>query len=116
MLMHLAGFVLPLGKAVADLQPQFDEIQRCPGLGVIITGLAPLGSGFDFFSRCFFPKSGIKEDPVTGSAHCALAGYWSKKPGKCDFVAYQASPRGGILNLHLMKRVREYYFEGKLSL
>ncbi|CAL5353827.1 unnamed protein product [Camellia sinensis] len=68
-------FVLPLGKAVADLQPQFDEIQRCPGLGVIITGLAPLGSGFDFFSRCFFPKSGIKEN-----YHHSIPSRWQTEP------------------------------------
>ncbi|GMP91067.1 hypothetical protein CsSME_00041924 [Camellia sinensis var. sinensis] len=105
--------VLPSGNAVADLQPQFDEIQRCPGLGVIITGLAPPGSGFDFFSRCFFPKLGIKEDPVTGSAHCALAGYWSKKLGKYDFVAYQASPRGGILNLHFDEKSQRVLLRGK---
>ncbi|GMP91070.1 hypothetical protein CsSME_00041926 [Camellia sinensis var. sinensis] len=105
--------VLPLGKAVADLQPQFDEIQRCPGRGVIITGLASPGSGFDFFSRCFFPKLGTKEDPVTGSAHCALAGYWSKKLGKCDFVAYQASPRGGILNLRFDEKSQRVLLRGK---
>lgn len=53
--------VLPSGKIVADLQPQSDEIQKCPGRGVIVTGLAPSGSGFDFFSRFFVPKMGIKE-------------------------------------------------------
>ncbi|KAL7172329.1 hypothetical protein ACSBR2_031927 [Camellia fascicularis] len=105
--------VLPSGNAVADLQPQFDEIQRCPGLGVIVTGLAPPRSGFDFFSRCFFPKLGMKEDPVTGSAHCALAGYWSKKLGKYDFVAYQASPRGGILNLHFDEKSQRVLLRGK---
>lgn len=53
--------VLPSGKTVADLQPQFDEIIRWPGRGVIVTGIAPPGSGFDFFSRFFCPKSGINE-------------------------------------------------------
>ena len=53
--------VLPSGKTVADLQPQFDEIERCPGLGIIITGLAPSESEFDFVSRYFCPKIGIKE-------------------------------------------------------
>ncbi|KAL7172336.1 hypothetical protein ACSBR2_031933 [Camellia fascicularis] len=105
--------VLPSGKAVADLQPKFDEIQRCPGRGLIITALAPAGSGFDFFSRFFCPKLGINEDPVCGSAHCALAAYWSKKLGKCDFVAYQASPRGGILNLHLDEKSHRVLLQGK---
>ncbi|KAI7982401.1 putative isomerase BH0283 [Camellia lanceoleosa] len=105
--------VLPSGKAVADLQPKFDEIQRCPGRGLIITALAPTGSGFDFFSRFFCPKLGINEDPVCGSAHCALAAYWSKKLGKCDFVAYQASPRGGILNLHIDEKSQRVLLQGK---
>ncbi|KAI8522870.1 hypothetical protein RHMOL_Rhmol13G0030700 [Rhododendron molle] len=105
--------VLPSGKIVAELQPQSDEIQNCPGRGVIVTGLAPSGSGFDFFSRFFVPKLGIKEDPVTGSVHCALAAYWSKKLGKRDFVAYQASPRGGILNLHLDENRQRVLLWGK---
>ncbi|XP_058200300.1 uncharacterized protein LOC131315199 [Rhododendron vialii] len=105
--------VLPSGKIVADLQPQSDEIQKCPGRGVIVTGLAPSGSGFDFFSRFFVPKMGIKEDPVCGSAHCAIAAYWSKKLGKCDFVAYQASPRGGIINLHVDEKSQRVQLRGE---
>ncbi|KAL7200645.1 hypothetical protein ACSBR1_032548 [Camellia fascicularis] len=101
------------GKAVTDLQPQFDEIQRCNGRAVIITGFAPPGSMFDFFSRVFGPKMGINEDLVTGSAHCAIASYWSKKLGKCDFVAYQASARGGILNLHLDEKTQRVLLQGK---
>ena len=53
--------MLPSGKTVADLQPQFDEIEQCPGSGLIITGLAPFESEFDFVSRYFCPKFGIKE-------------------------------------------------------
>ncbi|CAL5425272.1 unnamed protein product [Camellia sinensis] len=109
----VAQVVLPSGKVVTDLQLQFDEIQRCPGKAVIITGPTTPGSGFDFFSRVFDPKMGINEDLVTGSAHCALAGYWSKKLGKCDFVAYQASARGGILNLHLDEKIQRVLLRGK---
>lgn len=54
--------VLPSGKTVADFQPRFDEIQKCPGRGIIITGLTPSESGFDFFSRFFCPKLGINEE------------------------------------------------------
>lgn len=60
------------------------------------------GSGeFDFISRYFAPADGIPEDPVTGSVHCCLAPYWSRKLGKNEFVAYQASKRGGVLKLAL---------------
>ncbi|KAL5984495.1 hypothetical protein ACLOJK_018600 [Asimina triloba] len=52
---------LSSGKAVAELQPQFDELRECAGRGVIVTGLAPTGSGFDFFTRFFCPKLGVNE-------------------------------------------------------
>ncbi|KAF6145281.1 hypothetical protein GIB67_041476 [Kingdonia uniflora] len=52
---------LSSGEAVANLQPQFDEIEKCSGRGVIVTGVAPAGSGFDLFSRFFCPKFGVKE-------------------------------------------------------
>lgn len=105
--------VLASGKTVAELQPLFDEIQNFPCGGMTITGLAPPESGFDIYSRFFCPKLGIKEDPVTGSAHCALAPYWCQKLGKCDLVAYQASPRGGILNLHLDEKSQRVLLRGK---
>lgn len=66
-----------------------------PDLGLIVT--APGDEGFDFVSRYFAPHHGIPEDPVTGSAHCALAPYWSKRLGKTTLKARQVSPRGGNL-------------------
>ncbi|KAL7151372.1 hypothetical protein ABFS83_04G026200 [Erythranthe nasuta] len=105
--------VLPSGKAVEEVEPNFDEILKCHGRGLIITGPALTGSGFDFFSRFFCPNLGINEDPVCGSAHCALAPYWSKKLGKRDFIAYQASPRSGILNLHLDDENQRVLLRGK---
>ena len=54
---------------------------------------------YDFVSRFFAPGSGIDEDPVTGSAHCALAPWWHEKLGKHEMTAYQASPRGGIVRV-----------------
>ncbi|PIA44791.1 hypothetical protein AQUCO_01700408v1 [Aquilegia coerulea] len=104
---------LSSGTIVADLQPNLDEIHKCPGRGVIITGIAPSESGFDFFSRFFCPKFGINEDPVCGSAHCGLAPYWSKKLGKCDLKAYMASPRGGILDLHLNEETQRLLIAGR---
>ncbi|KAJ7977432.1 Phenazine biosynthesis PhzF protein [Quillaja saponaria] len=74
--------VLPSAKAVTELQPDFDAIAKYPGRGIIVSGPAPPESGFDFYSRFFSPKLGINEDPVCGSAHCALATYYSKKLGK----------------------------------
>lgn len=53
--------MLPSAKAVTDIQPQLDEIRNCPGRGIIVSGVSPSGSGFDFYSRFFCPKLGINE-------------------------------------------------------
>ncbi|XP_057722688.1 uncharacterized protein LOC130936612 isoform X2 [Arachis stenosperma] len=105
--------VLESGAAVKEVQPQIDEIVKYPGRGLIVTGSAPSESGFDFFSRFFSPKLGINEDPVCGSAHCSLATYWSKKLQKCDFNAYQASSRGGVLKIHLDEQNQRVLLRGK---
>jgi predicted PhzF superfamily epimerase YddE/YHI9 len=56
---------------------------------------------FDFVSRCFGPKFGIDEDPVTGSAHCALGPYWAERLRKNKLTGYQASARGGIVGVRV---------------
>jgi PhzF family phenazine biosynthesis protein len=61
--------------------------------GLIVT--APSDAGYDFVSRFFAPAKGVPEDPVTGSAHCALTPYWSHRLGKKQLKARQVSPRGG---------------------
>lgn len=63
--------------------------------GCIVT--APGDDGFDFVSRFFAPEKGVPEDPVTGSAHCALVPYWAKRLNKKTLKARQVSPRGGNL-------------------
>ena len=63
--------------------------------GLIAT--APGDEGYDFVSRFFAPDKGVPEDPVTGSAHCALTPYWAKRLGKTAMKARQTSPRGGDL-------------------
>ena len=68
--------------------------------GVIVTSRSA-DPDYDFVSRFFAPQSGIDEDPVTGSAHCALADFWSRQLGKTRFLARQVSPRGGVLRVDL---------------
>lgn len=105
--------VLASGKEVVEVEPQIDEIAKWAGRGMIITGAGPLGTEFDFCSRFFCPQFGIDEDPVCGSAHCALASYWRKKLGKHDFVAYAASPRSGVIKLHLDEETQRVFLRGK---
>jgi len=80
------------------LKPNFSALAKLPVRGVIVTcrSTAP---EFDFVSRFFAPAAGVNEDPVTGSAHCALGPYWQAKLGKADFTALQASARSGIVKL-----------------
>ncbi len=82
------------------LEPDFARLKSIPVRGIIVT--SPSASPeFDFVSRFFAPGAGIDEDPVTGSAHCCLAPYWSKKLGKDKMLAYQASRRGGVVRVSL---------------
>ncbi|HPL30064.1 MAG TPA: PhzF family phenazine biosynthesis protein [Anaerolineae bacterium] len=86
---------------VRGLKPDFDRIRRVPARGVIVTSRAEETPGYDFVSRWFGPQTGVAEDPVTGSAHCALAPYWEGRLRKREFLAYQASRRGGQLMVRL---------------
>lgn len=80
------------------LKPNFTALSPLPVRGVIVTCRGD-GQPFDFLSRFFAPAAGVNEDPVTGSAHCALGPYWRTKLGRSDFTAYQASERGGVVKL-----------------
>jgi PhzF family phenazine biosynthesis protein len=79
---------------VATMNPAFEIIAQLDAQGVIVT--AP-GNNCDFVSRYFAPQVGIPEDPATGSTHCALIPYWSKRLGKRALHARQLSKRGGEL-------------------
>jgi PhzF family phenazine biosynthesis protein len=81
-------------KQVRTLSPDFGLLKRIDVRGVIVTAVAT-GSTYDYVSRFFAPRVGIDEDPVTGSAHCALGPFWSARLGRDDLVGYQVSPRGG---------------------
>jgi PhzF family phenazine biosynthesis protein len=91
---------LESAQVVRSLRPDYTAISRLPVRGVIVTSLADTPE-YDIVSRFFAPAEGVNEDPVTGSAHCSLAPYWSKKLGKTELRAYQASPRGGELVVRL---------------
>jgi PhzF family phenazine biosynthesis protein len=85
---------------IKNLSPNFSMLGMIKTRGINITSKS---KDFDFISRCFFPALGVNEDPVTGSAHCGLAPYWSKKLNKTEMYAYQASARGGKLKIELQK-------------
>jgi PhzF family phenazine biosynthesis protein len=86
-----------------SLNPNHHLLRQLPVRGVIATcaGQAGRGGEYDFVSRFFAPGAGIDEDPVTGSAHSALAPFWSKRLGKTEMTGFQASARGGIVRVRV---------------
>jgi PhzF family phenazine biosynthesis protein len=85
--------------AVRGLQPDLARLATLPVRGLIVTARAQ--QEHDIVSRFFAPRVGVPEDPVTGSAHCALAPYWAPKLGKTELVGWQASRRGGEVRMRL---------------
>jgi PhzF family phenazine biosynthesis protein len=85
---------------VRSMAPDFARLSRVEVRGVIVTARSTMPE-YDFVSRFFAPWAGINEDPVTGSAHCCLGPYWRDRLGKSEFVAYQASARGGVVHVRV---------------
>ena len=86
--------------AVRGLRPDLGLLAGLGGRGVIVTSRSQ-SPGIDFVSRFFAPAAGVPEDPVTGSAHCALGPLWGERLGKTSLVGFQASPRGGVVRVAL---------------
>ena len=116
--LHGAPYVLAVygtEAEVAGLRPRFTEMQA----NFIVT--AP-GEEVDFVSRFFAPRSGVDEDPVTGSAHCTLAPFWTARLGKEKLRARQISARGGELECRvsgdrvLLTGTCVYFLEGRIVL
>jgi PhzF family phenazine biosynthesis protein len=84
-------------EAVLAVRPDFAALRQVPRMAVVTAR----GRTEDIVSRVFVPYLGIDEDPVTGSAHAALAPYWAERLGRNDFTALQASKRTGLLHCRL---------------
>jgi PhzF family phenazine biosynthesis protein len=87
--------------AVRRLEPDFRALAGFDARGVIVTAAGDGLDGADFVSRCFYPASGVDEDPVTGSAHCTLASFWCTRLGRPSLVGWQASARGGRVGVEI---------------
>jgi PhzF family phenazine biosynthesis protein len=90
--------VLKSQAEIEALKPDFGLLKKHTSRGLIVTAR---GDNVDFVSRCFYPQSGIDEDPVTGSAHVVMVPYWAKQTGKNKFTAIQLSARRGYLDCEL---------------
>lgn len=100
---------LPDEKSVRELTPDLGAVAQLPARAVIVTAAADTsssssgnGSGdYDFVSRCFGPRLGIPEDPVTGSAHTMLAPFWGARLGRTRLTGLQVSARTGVVRAEL---------------
>jgi PhzF family phenazine biosynthesis protein len=90
-------------SVIENLSPNFDVLKRIDSRGIIVTSKSN-DPEYDFVSRCFFPRLGVDEDPVTGSAHCLLGPYWMEKLQKNTFKAIQLSSRRGVLQLEVLDK------------
>jgi PhzF family phenazine biosynthesis protein len=90
--------VLEDEEQVRALEPDFSSWMNLDLRGVVVTAA---GKEADFVSRCFFPKLRVNEDPVTGSAHCETAPYWSEKLARTTLTATQLSARSGTMTCQL---------------
>jgi PhzF family phenazine biosynthesis protein len=91
---------LDSASAVRSVAPDIARLQQVEARGVIVTSRSDQ-AGYDFVSRFFAPRVGVDEDPVTGSAHCALAPWWSAKLDRTELAGYQASARGGRVGIRI---------------
>jgi PhzF family phenazine biosynthesis protein len=87
-------------QTVREMKPEFRMMKNSEYGDLIVTAKSE-EKGFDFCVRCFAPALGIDEDPVTGSAHCALVPFWNMKTGKKNFLSHQVSKRTGVLKVSL---------------
>lgn len=87
-------------RTVRYARPNLEALAQIDARGLIVTAHSS-SEDYDVVSRFFAPACGVPEDPVTGSAHCALAPFWAERLGRGELMAYQASRRGGYVRLTL---------------
>ncbi|MFF0747412.1 PhzF family phenazine biosynthesis protein [Streptomyces sp. NPDC004111] len=101
----LVGDLLVECRSEQDVHALSPDLRALAGLsrrGIIATARAQdPGKGYDFATRCFFPAVGIDEDPVTGSAHTALAPFWSARLGRSELTGLQGGARTGLVRTAL---------------
>ncbi len=97
------AFVVVEGEAmVRSLAPDLGALATLDARGVILTARADAPSPYDVVSRFFAPGAGVPEDPVTGSAHCAIGPYWATEFGRDEVSCFQASRRGGHVRVRVV--------------
>lgn len=120
----LYGWIVAIAKSEKDISeadPNFN-IMESIGLGFLMISSTSESKNIDFVLRCFGPILGVNEDPVTGSAHCALTPLWSEKLKKQELNSFQLSRRTGKLKVKMITNRVEIkgkaitIFEAKLKI
>lgn len=88
-------------SAVRGVTPDPTAVSRLPYRGVVVTAAADAAAPYDYVSRFFAPAVGVVEDPVTGSAHTALAPFWSSRLGRDALLGAQVSARSGLVRTRI---------------
>lgn len=83
---------------VRNMKPDIALLRSIPIKGIIVTAQATTRP-YDFVSRFFAPRLGVEEDPVTESSFCCLGPFWRSRLHKSEFIAHQASKRGGVVHV-----------------
>ena len=89
-------------EVLRSLNPDFGRLQRFSDRGFMVTSRSST-PGYDYISRFFAPGRGVNEDPATGSSHCCLGPFWQERLKKNEFMAYQASLRGGVAKIRVLE-------------
>ena len=90
-------------ETIRSTVPELSHVGKLDSRGLIITSVSS-SDRYDFVSRFFAPNAGIDEDPVTGSAHCCLCPFWSRRLRRKELTGYQASERGGLVHTRLLEK------------
>jgi len=89
-------------EALCSLKPDFGKLQKFSARGFMVTSRSS-SPEYDYISRFFAPGRGVNEDPATGSSHCCLGPFWQQRLHKNEFMAYQASLRGGVAKIRVLE-------------
>jgi len=110
-------------NTLLNIQPDYQKLlESSTVIKEVVVTVRSEDEKYDFYSRCFCPWLGINEDPVTGAVHAVLAKYWQSILGKTTLQAYQASKRGGFMQLNIVdsqtlevKSYAKIVFEGEMN-
>jgi len=101
-------WIVAVAASETDIERAKPDFEKMVVSGLVHLMITAKSNSYqaDFVLRCFAPIAGINEDPVTGSAHCALTPLWSEKLNKLEMDSLQISRRTGKLKVKMAENDR----------